>query len=189
MQYFGDIRTLADKAAVQLNDTHPAVSVAELMRLLIDVHDLDFDEAWRITQATFGYTNHTLLPEALETWPLPMFERLLPRHMQLVYAINARLLREVRNRPWADDRAIAAISLIDESGERRVRMANLAFAGAHSVNGVAALHTQLMKQTVFADLHRLYPERINNKTNGITPRRWLQQCNPGLTSAAPRDHR
>ena len=152
------------------------------MRLLIDVHDLDFDEAWRITQATFGYTNHTLLPEALETWPLPMFERLLPRHMQLVYAINARLLREARSRPWADDHAIAAISLIDERGERRVRMANLAFAGAHSVNGVAALHTQLMKQTVFADLHRLYPERINNKTNGITPRRWLQQCNPGLTS-------
>ena len=182
MQYFGDIRTLADKAAVQLNDTHPAVSVAELMRLLIDVHDLEFDEAWRITQATFGYTNHTLLPEALETWPLPMFERLLPRHMQLVYAINARLLREVRSRPWADDRAIAAISLIDESGERRVRMANLAFAGAHSVNGVAALHTQLMKQTVFSDLHRLYPDRINNKTNGITPRRWLQQCNPGLTT-------
>ncbi len=182
MQYFGDIRTLADKAAVQLNDTHPAVSVAELMRLLIDVHDLEFDEAWRITQATFGYTNHTLLPEALETWPLPMFERLLPRHMQLVYAINARLLREARSLPWTDDRAIAAISLIDESGERRVRMANLAFAGAHSVNGVAALHTQLMKQTVFCDLHRLYPERINNKTNGITPRRWLQQCNPQLTS-------
>ncbi|WP_174300051.1 glycogen/starch/alpha-glucan phosphorylase [Caulobacter sp. S45] len=181
MQYFGDIRTLADKAAIQLNDTHPAVSVAELMRLLVDVHDLEFDEAWRITQATFGYTNHTLLPEALETWPLPMFERLLPRHMQLIYAINARLLREARSRPWADDRAISAISLIDESGERRVRMANLAFAGAHSVNGVAALHTRLMKQTVFADLHRLYPERINNKTNGITPRRWLQQCNPALT--------
>ena len=182
MQYFGDIATLPDKAAVQLNDTHPAVSVAELMRLLLDVHDLEFEEAWRITRATFGYTNHTLLPEALETWPLPLFERLLPRHMQLVYAINARLLREARGHDWADDRAIAAISLIDESGERRVRMANLAFAGSHSVNGVAALHTRLMKQTVFADLHRLHPERINNKTNGITPRRWLQQCNPGLTA-------
>ena len=181
LQYFGDIRTLADKAAVQLNDTHPAVSVAELMRLLLDVHGLGFEEAWRITQATFGYTNHTLLPEALETWPLPLFERLLPRHMQIVYAINARLLREAHGRPWADERAIAAISLIDESGERRVRMANLAFAGSHSVNGVAALHTRLMKETVFCDLHRLYPERINNKTNGITPRRWLQQCNPGLT--------
>nr|WP_211368637.1 glycogen/starch/alpha-glucan phosphorylase [Sphingomonas carotinifaciens] len=182
IQYFGNIRTLADKAAIQLNDTHPAVSVAELMRLLIDHHDLDFDEAWEITRATFGYTNHTLLPEALESWPLPLFERLLPRHMQLVYAINARLLREARKVEGVDDRAIAAISLIDEGGERRVRMANLAFAGSHSVNGVAALHTELMKQTVFADLHHLFPDRINNKTNGITPRRWLQQCNPGLTA-------
>jgi starch phosphorylase len=184
VQYFGDIRTLADKAAIQLNDTHPAVSVAELMRLLIDHHELAFDEAWDITKATFGYTNHTLLPEALESWPLPLFERLLPRHMQLVYAINARLLREARD-GGLDDGAISRISLIDEGGswggDRRVRMANLAFAGAHSVNGVAALHTELMKSTVFADLHRLYPTRINNKTNGIVPRRWLQQCNPGLT--------
>ena len=182
IQYFGDIRTLPDKAAIQLNDTHPAVSVAELMRLLIDHHEFAFDEAWKITRATFGYTNHTLLPEALESWPLPLFERLLPRHMQIVYAINARLLREARGVDGIDDRAIAAISLIDEGGERRVRMANLAFAGSHSVNGVAALHTQLMKKTVFADLHTLYPTRINNKTNGITPRRWLQQCNPGLTT-------
>ena len=181
VQCFGDVRTLPDKAAIQLNDTHPAVSVAELMRLLIDEHGLDFDESWSIATATFAYTNHTLLPEALESWPLPLFERLLPRHMQLVYRINARLLREAR-RSGADDRAIAAISLIDEDGERRVRMANLAFAGAHSVNGVAALHTRLMKETVFADLHRLYPDRINNKTNGITPRRWLQQCNPALTA-------
>jgi starch phosphorylase len=182
IQYFGDIRTLPDKAAIQLNDTHPAVSVAELMRLLIDHHEFAFDEAWKITRATFGYTNHTLLPEALESWPLPLFERLLPRHMQIVYAINAKLLREARGTDGIDDRAIAAISLIDEGGERRVRMANLAFAGSHSVNGVAALHTQLMKKTVFADLHKLYPTRINNKTNGITPRRWLQQCNPGLTA-------
>ncbi len=181
VQYFGDIRTLPEKAAIQLNDTHPAVSVAELMRLLVDHHDLGFDEAWEITRATFGYTNHTLLPEALESWPLHLFERLLPRHMQLVYAINAKILREARAKEL-DDRAIAAISLIDEGGERRVRMANLAFAGAHSVNGVAALHTELMKQTVFADLHRLYPTRINNKTNGITPRRWLQECNPALTA-------
>ena len=181
VQYFGDVRTLADKAAIQLNDTHPAVSVAELMRLLIDHHELAFDEAWDVTRATFGYTNHTLLPEALESWPLPLFERLLPRHMQLVYAINARLLREARAK-FCDDRAISAISLIDEGGDRRVRMANLAFAGAHSINGVAALHTDLMKQTVFADLHRLYPERINNKTNGIVPRRWLLECNPGLTA-------
>ena len=181
VQYFGDIRTLPDKAAIQLNDTHPAVSVAELMRLLIDDHSLDFDSAWDITKATFGYTNHTLLPEALESWPLPLFERLLPRHMQLVYAINARVLREARKVEGIDDAAIAAISLIDEGGERRVRMANLAFAGSHSVNGVAALHTDLMKQTVFADLHRLYPTRINNKTNGITPRRWLFESNPALT--------
>jgi starch phosphorylase len=181
VQYFGDIRTLPDKAAIQLNDTHPAVSVAELMRLLVDHHELSFDEAWDVTRATFGYTNHTLLPEALESWPLPLFERLLPRHMQLVYAINAKLLRGARAQ-GVDDGAIAAISLIDEGGERRVRMANLAFAGSHSVNGVAALHTELMKSTVFADLHRVFPDRINNKTNGITPRRWLQQCNPGLTS-------
>ena len=182
VQYFGDIRTLPEKAAIQLNDTHPAVSVAELMRLLMDHHDLGFDEAWEVTKATFGYTNHTLLPEALESWPLPLFERLLPRHMQLVYAINAKLLREARKTPGIDDRAISAISLIDEGGERRVRMANLAFAGAHSINGVAALHTDLMKQTVFADLHRLHPDRINNKTNGITPRRWFHECNPGLCS-------
>ncbi|MCU6452731.1 glycogen/starch/alpha-glucan phosphorylase [Sphingomonas sp. A2-49] len=181
VQYFGDIATLADKAAIQLNDTHPAVAVAELMRILTDFHDLSFDAAWDITRATFGYTNHTLLPEALESWPLPLFERLLPRHMQIVYAINARLLREAGRTAGIDERAIAAISLIDEGGERRVRMANLAFAGSHSVNGVAALHTELMKKTVFSDLHRLYPDRINNKTNGITPRRWLQQCNPGLT--------
>lgn len=182
MQYFGDIRLLPKKAAIQLNDTHPAISVAELMRLLLDHHELDFDEAWDIARRTFGYTNHTLLPEALESWPLPLFERLLPRHMQIVYAINAQVLREAARSGAADGGAIAAISLIDENGERRIRMANLAFVGSHSVNGVAALHTELMKQTVFADLHRLYPERINNKTNGITPRRWLMECNPRLTS-------
>ncbi len=180
VQYEKDIRTLPDKVAIQLNDTHPAVAVAELMRLLVDVHALEFDEAWELTKRTVAYTNHTLLPEALESWPLPLFERLLPRHMQIVYAINSRVLREAGKRGLGGE-AIAAISLIDEGGERRVRMANLAFAGAHSVNGVAALHTELMKQTVFADLHSLYPDRINNKTNGVTPRRWLMQCNPGLT--------
>ncbi|WP_264570845.1 MULTISPECIES: glycogen/starch/alpha-glucan phosphorylase [unclassified Sphingobium] len=182
MQYHGDIRTLPDKVAIQLNDTHPAVSVAELMRLLMDDHGLELADAWTITRATFGYTNHTLLPEALESWPLPLFERMLPRHMQIVYAINALVLREARASKQLDNAAISAISVIDENGERRVRMANLAFAGAHSVNGVAALHTELMKQTVFADLHRLYPDRINNKTNGVTPRRWLLECNPGLTA-------
>ncbi|MFB0871993.1 MULTISPECIES: glycogen/starch/alpha-glucan phosphorylase [unclassified Sphingobium] len=181
VQYFGDVRTLADKAAIQLNDTHPAVSVAELMRILVDDHGLDFGEAWDITRRTFSYTNHTLLPEALESWPVPLFERLLPRHMQIVYAINSRLLGEARRAGGFDDRAVGTISLIDEGGERRVRMGNLAFAGSHSVNGVSALHTELMKETVFADLHRLYPARINNKTNGVTFRRWLMQCNPGLT--------
>jgi starch phosphorylase len=182
LQYFGDIRTLPQKAAIHLNDTHPAVAVTELMRLLIDQHKFSFAEAWDMTRATFGYTNHTLLPEALESWPLPLFERLLPRHMQLVYAINADLLRTARRKGTMEESAIASVSLIDEQGERRVRMANLAFAGSHSINGVAALHTDLMKQTVFADLHQLYPDRINNKTNGITPRRWLQQCNPALTN-------
>jgi starch phosphorylase len=181
VQYVGNIRSLPDHAAIQLNDTHPAVAVAELMRLLLDTHDLGFDEAWDVTRRTFGYTNHTLLPEALESWPLPLFERLLPRHMQLVYAINAKLLREARAKGVSDE-SIKAISIIDERGERRVRMANLAFAGSHSVNGVAALHTDLMKQTVFADLHALYPDKINNKTNGITPRRWLFEANPGLTA-------
>jgi starch phosphorylase len=181
VQYHGDVRTLPDKAAIQLNDTHPAVAVAELMRLLVDEHHLEFDEALEVTRQTIAYTNHTLLPEALESWPLPLFERLLPRHMQIIYAINSRVLREAR-RGGLDDAAVAAISLIDEGGDRRVRMANLAFAGAHSVNGVAALHTDLMKQTVFKDLHTLYPAKINNKTNGVTPRRWLMQCNPGLVS-------
>ena len=190
IQYFGAIQTLPDKAAIQLNDTHPAVAVAELMRVLLDDHGLDFDEAWDITRRTFSYTNHTLLPEALESWPVPLFERLLPRHMQIVYAVNSRLLAEARRLKSEDgarqfdDAAIGAISLIDEHGGRRVRMGNLAFAGSHSVNGVSALHTDLMKETVFADFHTLYPTRINNKTNGVTPRRWLQQVNPGLTTLA-----
>ena len=180
VQYQGDVRTLPDHAAIQLNDTHPAVAVAELIRLLVDEQGIEFGEALEITRQAIAYTNHTLLPEALESWPLPLFERLLPRHMQIIYAINSRVLRDAR-RNGLDDAAVAAISLIDEGGDRRVRMANLAFVGAHSVNGVAALHTELMKSTVFSDLHALYPAKINNKTNGVTPRRWLQQCNPALT--------
>ncbi|MBB3541680.1 MULTISPECIES: glycogen/starch/alpha-glucan phosphorylase [unclassified Rhizobium] len=182
LQQYDDFTSLPDKVAIHLNDTHPAVSVAELMRLLCDVHGLDFDQAWDITRGTIGYTNHTLLPEALESWPIPLFERLLPRHMQIIYAINAKVLVEARKTKTFSETEIRSISLIEESGERRVRMGNLAFVGAHSINGVSALHTDLMKVTVFADLHKLYPDRINNKTNGITPRRWLQQCNPGLTS-------
>ncbi|ARQ59953.1 UNVERIFIED_ORG: starch phosphorylase [Rhizobium etli] len=181
LQQYDDFTSLPDKVAIQLNDTHPAVSVAELVRLLCDVHGMDFEQAWEITRHTFSYTNHTLLPEALESWPVPLFERLLPRHMQIVYAINAKILLDVRKTKNFSDSEIRSISLIEESGERRVRMGNLAFIGSHSINGVSALHTDLMKVTVFADLHKLYPDRINNKTNGITPRRWLQQCNPGLT--------
>jgi starch phosphorylase len=181
---YGDLQSLPDKAAIHLNDTHPAIAVPELMRLLMDVHGMDFDQAWSITKRTFGYTNHTLLPEALESWPVPLFERLLPRHMQIVYAINAEVLLEARASNQFSDEQISRISLIQENGDRRVRMGNLAFVGSHSINGVSALHTDLMKETVFADLHKLYPDRINNKTNGITPRRWLIQCNPGLTALA-----
>ena len=178
---FKDLGSLPDKAAIHLNDTHPAVAVTELMRLLIDVHGVPFKQAWGITKGTIAYTNHTLLPEALESWPVPLFERLLPRHMQLVYAINAEVLAEARATGRFDGGQISRISLIGEDGDRRVRMGNLAFVGSHSINGVSALHTELMKETVFHDLHRLYPERINNKTNGITQRRWLFQSDAGLT--------
>ncbi|KAA0972221.1 glycogen/starch/alpha-glucan phosphorylase [Aureimonas fodinaquatilis] len=180
LQTYDSLDNLADKVAIQLNDTHPAVSVAELMRLLVDIHGIEWDKAWEITQATFSYTNHTLLPEALETWPIHLFERLLPRQMQIIYAINADLIRHARLDKGLDDGQISAVSLIDENNGRRVRMGQLAFAGSHAVNGVSALHTELMKETVFRDLHRLYPERIENKTNGVTPRRWLFECNPDL---------
>ena len=180
LQQYPNLDNLGEKVSVQLNDTHPAVCVLELMRLLIDEHGMTFTKAWQITQQTISYTNHTLLPEALESWPVPLFERMLPRHMQILYEINARLLRQARIEGGMDEAQIRNISLIDEGGERRVRMGNLAFAGAHSINGVSALHTELMKKTVFADLHKMFPTRINNKTNGITPRRWLMQCNPGL---------
>ncbi|TFF24787.1 glycogen/starch/alpha-glucan phosphorylase [Jiella endophytica] len=172
---------LAEKVAIQLNDTHPAVSVAELMRLLVDVHGYDWAKAWTITRATFGYTNHTLLPEALEHWPINLFERLLPRQMQIIYQINADIIRQASQDKGFDGAQISAISLIDEGHGRRVRMGQLAFVGSHAVNGVSALHTELMKETVFQNLHQLYPERIQNKTNGVTPRRWLMECNPGLT--------
>jgi starch phosphorylase len=181
LQQYGDLGSLPDKTAIQLNDTHPAISIAELMRILTDVHAVKWAEAWRITKGVFAYTNHTLLPEALETWPVALLERMLPRHMQIIYAINAEVLAEARTQAQFNDQQIAAVSLIDEGGARRVRMGQLAFVGSHSVNGVSALHTELMKKTVFFDLNRLYPERINNKTNGVTPRRWLFECNPGLT--------
>lgn len=181
LKQFGDIRHLPDKAAIQLNDTHPSIAVPELMRLLVDVHRVPWGEAWDITTRTFSYTNHTLLPEALESWPVPLMERLLPRHMQIIYLINAMHLNTTREAGRHEDHLLSAVSLIDEHHGRRVRMGHLAFLGSHKVNGVSALHTDLMRQTVFSDLHSLYADRIVNKTNGITFRRWLYQANAGLT--------
>ncbi|WP_449430796.1 glycogen/starch/alpha-glucan phosphorylase [Pseudomonas putida] len=172
---------LPDAAAIQLNDTHPSIAVAELMRLLVDQHEIPWDTAWELTVGTLAYTNHTLLPEALETWPVALMERMLPRHMQIIYLINAFHIDALRAKGLHDFDVLRAVSLIEEDNGRRVRMGNLAFLGSHSVNGVSALHSKLMKDTVFAELHKLYPQRINNKTNGITFRRWLFQANPQLT--------
>jgi glycogen phosphorylase len=181
LKQYGDVSTLAEKAAIQLNDTHPAIAVAELMRLLVDVYNLSWETAWKITQATFSYTNHTLLPEALESWPVVLMERLLPRHMQIIYLINALHLDSLRASGNDNQRLLSSVSLIDEHNGRRVRMGNLAFLGSHRINGVSQLHTDLIKETVFRDLHGLYPDRIVNKTNGVTFRRWLFEANPGLT--------
>jgi starch phosphorylase len=171
-----------EKFAVQLNDTHPAIAIAELMRLLIDEHHLDWDKAWHITCRTFAYTNHTLLPEALEKWSVGLFGSLLPRHLGIIYEINRRFLDEVRLKyPYDQDR-IGRLSLIDEAGERYVRMANLACVGSHAINGVAALHTELLKKTVLRDFYELAPEKFHNVTNGVTPRRWMVQSNPRLAS-------
>ncbi len=174
------IERFAQRFAVQLNDTHPSIGVAELMRLLVDERYLDWEKAWTITVDTFGYTNHTLLPEALETWPLPMFAALLPRHLEIINEINRRFLSEVRARFPDDEPRIARMSLIDEAGERRVRMAHLATVGSHAINGVAALHSDLLKASVLKDFYQLWPERFSNKTNGVTPRRFLALSNPGL---------
>jgi glycogen phosphorylase len=177
----GHLRRLASKAAVQLNDTHPSLSVTELMRILVDIHNFRWDDAWQITVATLSYTNHTLLPEALETWPVDLFERLLPRHLEIIYRINAEHLALAEARCPGDLDFRASVSLIDEKSGRRVRMGQLAFVGSHRINGVSAMHSDLMKETVFHDLDHLYPGRITNKTNGITFRRWLLLANPGLT--------
>jgi starch phosphorylase len=177
-----DLHSFHEKYAVQLNDTHPAIAVAELMRLLVDEYLLSWDEAWTITQRTFGYTNHTLLPEALETWPLPLFRALLPRHIEILYEINRRFLDEVRLRYPGDEARVARLSLIDEAGDKRVRMANLACVGSHAINGVSALHTELLKRGVLRDFFELWPERFNNKTNGVTPRRFVLLANPGLSA-------
>jgi glycogen phosphorylase len=170
-----------EKFAVQLNDTHPAIAVAELMRLLVDEHDFEWDAAWDITKKSLAYTNHTLLPEALECWPLRLFGKMLPRHLEIIYEINARFLDEVRIRFLGDEARVARMSLIDENGARYVRMANLACVGCHAINGVAALHSELLTREVLADFHALWPEKFSNKTNGVTPRRWVVLGNPGLT--------
>ena len=180
LSYHDDLRTLPDKAAIQLNDTHPAIAVPELMRLLIDEHGVDWATAWKITRGTIHYTNHTLMPEALERWSVQLMERLLPRQLQLIYEINAYILGELRSRPDVEDPFLSDISLIDESYGRFVRMGHLAFLGARKVNGVSALHGDLMKQTVFRPLHRLFPDRITAITNGVTPRRWILDSNPEL---------
>jgi len=186
MRLHGDIHTLSDHTTIQLNDTHPAIAVAELMRLLVDEHHLAWEVAWGITTGTLNYTNHTLMPEALERWPVALVERLLPRHLQIIYRLNWQHLEPLTRRA-ADIEFVKAVSVIDEDHGRHVRMGHLAFIGAHKVNGVSALHTDLMRQTVFRDLHALYPNRIVNKTNGITFRRWLHQANPGLTHLLVRE--
>jgi len=179
---FGGIDSLPEKTAIQLNDTHPAISVAEMMRLLVDIHRVAWADAWRMTQAIFSYTNHTLLPEALETWPVVLMERLLPRHMQIIYLINEEHLAGLRRDHPGDDHLILRASMIDEDHGRRARMSHLAFLGAHRVNGVSALHTNLMRSTVFRDLNALRPGQIVNVTNGIAFRRWLHEANPKLTA-------
>jgi len=175
------IKTFHKTFAAQLNDTHPSIAVAELMRLLVDVHGLEWDAAWEITQKTFGYTNHTLLPEALEKWPLPLFSSLLPRPLEIIYEINRRFLEDIRKRYPGDEGLVERLSIIDETGEKHVRMANLASVGSLAINGVAALHSELLKQTVLRDFYEISPKKFLNVTNGVTPRRWIVLSNPGLS--------
>ena len=177
----GTVTGLADYTAVQLNDTHPAIAIAEMMRLLVDIEHLVWNQAWEICNRTFAYTNHTVLPEALETWPLSLIGHLLPRHQEIIYEINHRFLKEVEDRYPGDGARRSRMSIIAEGPERRVRMAHLAIVGSHSVNGVAALHTQILKDNLFSDFHQFYPDKFKNITNGVTPRRWLLQANPALS--------
>ena len=177
----GNLYFLPLRSAIQLNDTHPSIAVPELMRILVDLHGLPWDEAWRITVDTFSYTNHTLLPEALESWPVDLFGRVLPRHLEIIYRINTEHLEAAKLKNPSAFESLRSISLIDEHHGRKLRMGHLAFVGSHRINGVSALHTNLMRKTVFRELHAMYPDRIVNKTNGITFRRWLLQTNPDLT--------
>ncbi len=181
MSDHGDLDMLPEKIAIQLNDTHPAIAVAELMYQLLDVHHLKWDKAWNLTTRVFAYTNHTLMPEALETWPVEKFERVLPRHLEIIYEINHRFLAQVNHNFPGDTELLRRVSIIDEANGRRVRMAYLAVIGSHTVNGVAAIHSELLKTTLFADFHRIFPGKFINVTNGITPRRWLNQANPRLS--------
>ncbi|OGR35800.1 MAG: glycogen phosphorylase [Desulfovibrionales bacterium GWA2_65_9] len=181
MKHHQGFEDLPDLVAVQLNDTHPAIAIAELMRILVDDHLLPWEKAWKICVGTFAYTNHTVMPEALETWPVELMARVLPRHMEIIFELNRRFLDEVRHLYPGDDGKLARLSLIGEDYGKRVRMANLAVLGSHSVNGVSALHSNILKDSTFRDFSELFPERFNNKTNGVTPRRWLRQCNPDLS--------
>jgi starch phosphorylase len=180
-KHHDSLLAIPDKVAIQLNDTHPSVAIPELMRILLDLHQIDWETAWDITVRTFAYTNHTLLPEALETWPIEVFERVLPRHMEIVYEINQRFLQQVRHRFPGDADILGRVSLIDDRDQPRLRMAHLAIVGSHRVNGVAALHSRLLRETLFRDFNRIYTGKFINITNGVTPRRWLNQANPGLT--------
>jgi starch phosphorylase len=182
-RYNSDWEKLPEKAAIQLNDTHPSMAVAQLMRILLDDARLGWDQAWELTKKTLAYTNHTLLPEALEKWPVAWFEILLPRHLEIIYEINRRLLDEVRLRFPGDDGRVQRVSLVEEGNQRKIRMANLAIVGSHSTNGVAAVHSKLLRTTTVKDLAEMFPERFNNKTNGVTPRRWLHGANPELAGA------
>jgi len=176
-----DYRELPDRVAIQLNDTHPALAVAELMRILVDEKMLAWETAWDVTTRTMGYTNHTLLPEALEKWPVELLDELLPRHLQIIYEINRRLLERVEARWPGDEERVRRMSIIEEGRRKQVRMAYLAIAGSHSVNGVAAVHSELVKTRLVPDFHKLWPEKFNNKTNGVTPRRWMLVANPGMS--------
>jgi starch phosphorylase len=175
------VTTFHEGFTVQLNDTHPSIAVVELMRILVDERRMDWDLAWSITQKTFSYTNHTLLPEALEKWPVPLFRKMLPRHLEIIFEINRRFLDEIRRTYVGDEERVSRLSIIEEADDKHVRMAHLATIGSHAVNGVAELHTELLKQTVLSDFHEITPEKFHNITNGVTPRRWVVLANPNLT--------
>ena len=184
-----DWNKLPEKAAIQLNDTHPSMAVPELMRILLDEAHLEWDQAWDITQKTLAYTNHTLLPEALEKWPVAWFEMLQPRLLEIIFEINRRLLDDVRARFAGDEGRVERMSLVEEGTVRKIRMANLAIVGSHSTNGVAAIHSELLRTMTVKDFAEMFPERFNNKTNGVTPRRWLLLANPALAEYDYRGHR